>query len=193
MEERKNKRRNRGENKEGDDKNGEGAKKEEEDSDPIKVKDAVVILKDVDTKTVNYQVIKDFFKQFGDVKYVDMQEEEGRSVIRFNKTEEAANVIKKNEEGVTIDGKTYAISLMTGEEELEFWKGVNSALKNAVPKDKHAHRSKGRGFKRGGGGYRGNNDRYNSKNRNDNRGSQKRSHDDVPRKETPDKKAKQEA
>lgn len=150
----------------------------------------------MDTNAVQFKVIKDFFKQFGDVKYVDMQEEPKRALIRFNTTEEAANVLKNNPAEVSIDKNVYPISLLTGEEEVNFWKSVNSALKNAVSKDKHAHRSKGRGFKRGGGGYKGNNDRFKSRGNSD----RKRGHDETskPLLETPSesislKKAKQDA
>jgi len=134
---------------------------ETEDTDPVKVKDAILVLSGMDTKATQYSAIKDFFKSFGDVKYVEMAEDTSQAFVRFSASEEASLALSSGSDAgegkkqVTIGEKTYPVSLVSGEEEVSFWKRVNSAFKNAIPRDKHAHRSKGRGFKRGGGGYKG--------------------------------------
>lgn len=147
---------------------GDDVKKEEtedDNSDPVKVKDAIIVLEGVDTSTLQYNVVKDYFKQFGDVKYVEMEGESKKAFVRFASSDEAKNALNEKTE-VVIKDKTYPVSLLTGDEEIDFWKRVNTAYKNAVPRD-NKHRSKGRGFKRGGGGYKGNNDRreYNTRKR----------------------------
>jgi len=139
----------------------------EEDPDPVKTKGAVLVLSDFEQKDVRYNTIKDYFKKFGDVKYVELFDDTKKCYIRFSSPEEASFVVKessiKEEEGegdkpvVTFNEKKYPVSILEGDDEVSYWRSIQKA-KNASRNYHNAHR-KGRGFKRGGGGYRGSNDR----------------------------------
>jgi len=72
-----------------------------------------------------------------------------------------------DEISVEINGTKYKAFVLTGEEEIAHWKNVNKVRKQAAlnnPKGDHRSGSRrGRGFKRGGKGYQGRNDRSDSK------------------------------
>lgn len=138
----------------------------QEDPDPVKTKGAVLVLSDFEQKDVRYNTIKEYFRKFGDVKYVELFDDTKKCYIRFSSPEEVALIVKESsikEEGegdkpiITFNEKKYPVSILEGDDEVSYWRSIQKA-KNASRNYHNAHR-KGRGFKRGGGGYKGSNDR----------------------------------
>lgn len=59
---------------------------------------------------------------------------------------------------IVINEKTYHAVVLTGEAEVDYWRALNEFRRNSIGNvNRNSHRTrKGRGFKRGGGGYKGN-------------------------------------
>lgn len=79
--------------------------------------------------------------------------------------ETAAETVTKGE--IVIDEKSYQAEVLAGEAEVDYWRALNEFRRTNignVNRNKHFGK-KGRGFKRGGGGYKGNRsgDNYNKR------------------------------
>jgi hypothetical protein len=133
---------NKDENENG---SGDTKVKEENGSDTAKVKEENGSAEKVDTEP--------------------MKEEEEKSVPQTDAADEKDDDEDESSPCILISGTKYKASVLTGEDEVTHWRNVNKAKKNAAlnPKNdshnRNSGRSRGRGFKRGGKGYQGRNDR----------------------------------
>jgi hypothetical protein len=155
----------------------------EEAKNPVDVEGVVIVLKDV-PDDIDFGKIKTFFKQHGEVQYVEIDKGTKMSHIRLAGGANAATKVLdlakkgvvevKSEEGkenstedksvtVEIDGKELIADVLSGDEEVTYWKKLHehwSASKNQRGNQRGGGRGRGRGkgFRRGGrggGGWRG--------------------------------------
>lgn len=138
-----------------DDKTAEGKRKRDEDAS-ISAKKAKVeyesglIIKLTDVpKDADLFQIKDLFKTFGDVKFVEYTSGESEAHIRAANVSTAEAAIQAIEKGLTLtqDGPNLQGGLLTGDDELAYWTKISAGS------DRKKSGGGGRG--RGGRGGRG--------------------------------------
>ena len=126
-----------------------GAK--EEDSEPSFTPGLILKVGNIPADA-SFTQIKDFFGALGDVRFVDYTAGNTYSFIRFSSVETVETIKAVLEKGVPLvaGGENLTHSSVTGEEEKEYWRGIEKDMKN-----KKLNKGKGKGGRGGGRGGRG--------------------------------------
>ncbi|RWS04988.1 lupus La protein-like protein, partial [Dinothrombium tinctorium] len=130
---------------------GDGVGDDVEKSNPVLTEKAVLKLKNI-PPNVGFEVIKSKLNEFEKVMFVDVEKASTEGFARFGNENGAENVIKKireknnitDEEGlctIDINGKEITLELVTGEEEIAYWKKF-AMVRNERNQKKNHKRSK---------------------------------------------------
>lgn len=85
------------------------------------------------------------------VKFIEYVKGQDAGYVRFNSPENAKTLLEKTGDGIAHDGKTVQVSLLEGEEEIQYWRKVEE-LKKAKRDRSASGRHKAFGGNRGRGG-----------------------------------------
>ncbi len=137
---------------------GSDDKKKRENDSESKEKEYVAYPKGVFVKVANvgeqatYKEIKEHFQKYGTVKFVEFKAGETEACVRFEKPEDAAQAVEKQQESKTeICGTVPEVSVISGEEEEKKLEDIKQKQMSKINQQSN-DRGRGRGGRGGRGG-----------------------------------------